>query len=114
MEKLIPKLKTHFEWLGKQSIAPILTPNTLKILCNGGFYIGGRDKFYRPTVIMDGGVMAQMAKDDKTMMEAALEVILCVFTFLCLIFILSQQKFSLRQFMSQLGCVILASAVCGA
>ena len=73
MEKLIPKLKTHFEWLGKQSIAPILTPNTLKILCNGGFYIGGRDKFYRPTVIMDGGVMAQMAKDDKTMMEAALE-----------------------------------------
>ena len=39
-------------------IAPVLTPNSLKILTRGGFYIGGRDKFYRPLIIMDGGTIA--------------------------------------------------------
>jgi hypothetical protein len=59
----------HFEWHAKMGIAPTLTTNSIKILTRGGFYIGGRDKFYRPIIIMDGGVIASLVKEDKALFE---------------------------------------------
>jgi hypothetical protein len=50
----------------------MLTPQTLRILNSGCFYIAGRDKFFRPTVVIDGGILAKINKDDPTALEGDL------------------------------------------
>jgi len=46
----------------------MLTENALRLLQSGAFYIHGRDKFYRPAFVMDGRVMAELAKKEPDMM----------------------------------------------
>lgn len=50
------------------------------MLQSGCFYLFGRDKWYRPAFVMDGQVMARIAKSDPEMISA--EVFSEMFTFL--------------------------------
>lgn len=45
-------------------------------------YIHGRDKYYRPIVIMDAAVMSKMIKDDKNAVTEELLVELWVFLYM--------------------------------
>ena len=49
---------------------PRLTSITVRLLQSGVFYIHGRDKWYRPCYVMDGRIMAQMAKTDPDLITA--------------------------------------------
>ena len=52
----------HLKWLTTIPRSPRLTDNALRLLQSGAFYLHGRDKYYRPCFIMDGGLMAEFAK----------------------------------------------------
>lgn len=64
IDKAGEKLANHFNWLDTLPKEPRLTKNTIKLLQSGCFYIFGRDKFYRPCLVMDAAVMAQLVKSD--------------------------------------------------
>ena len=64
VKKVGEKLIAHLEWLESLPPEPILVPKTIKLLQSGCFYIGGRDKWLRPTFIMDAGVMVTLGKSD--------------------------------------------------
>ena len=40
----------------------MLTDNALRLLQSGAFYLHGRDKFFRPCIIMDGQIMVDLHK----------------------------------------------------
>ena len=42
----------------------MLTPVVLRLLHSGCFYLGGRDKYYRPTIVQDAGKIATCVKSD--------------------------------------------------
>lgn len=70
----------HFNWLASLPPVPTLNKQTMKMLQMGAFYIFGRDKFYRPCLIIDCTVMAQLvAKDPQCGTE---ETIVNLFIFL--------------------------------
>ena len=52
------KLKAHFIWLEELPIERLLTPLNLKVIQSGCLYILGRDKYLRPTCILDCVVLA--------------------------------------------------------
>ena len=58
------KLQVHWAWLATLSPEPLLTPLALKCLQNGVIYIFGRDKFFRPTFIIDGAALARCQRED--------------------------------------------------
>ena len=60
IDKTTEKLILHFDWLHSLPPEPRLTSKTLRLLQSGAFYIFGRDKFYRPCIIVDGGVVGQI------------------------------------------------------
>lgn len=62
VEKAGEKLIRHIAWLISIPPEPRLTSNTIKLLQSGCFYLHGRDKWLRPCFVMDGAVMARMAK----------------------------------------------------
>ena len=49
---------------------PRLTNHTIRLLQSGCFYLHGRDKWYRPAFVMDGRVMAQIAKNQPEMITS--------------------------------------------
>lgn len=53
------KLAVHWAWVASLSPEPLLTPLALKCLQAGCIYIFGRDRFYRPTFVIDGGALAR-------------------------------------------------------
>ena len=79
-EKASVKLIKHIEWLSAIPPEPHLTTMTLRLLQSGCFYLFGRDKWYRPAFVMDGQVMARIAKNDPTMISE--QVFSDMFTFL--------------------------------
>ena len=79
-EKAAAKLMKHVEWLNTIPPEPHLNTQTLRLLQSGCFYLFGRDKWYRPAFVMDGQVMARIAKQEPDMISAA--VFAEMFTFL--------------------------------
>ena len=59
-EKALTKIDNHFKWLAASPIVAHLDTQTLKILNAGAFYIGGRDKYFRPTIFMDGAIISRL------------------------------------------------------
>ena len=57
-KKVAEKIAAHFEWLYSLPPEPMLIPKTMKLIQSGSFYIGGRDKWLRPTFIMDAAVIS--------------------------------------------------------
>jgi len=80
VEKAGDKLLIHFNWLNAIAPEPRLTNHTVRLLQSGCFYLHGRDKWYRPCFVMDGAVMAAVAKREPEMITA--EVFNDMFTFL--------------------------------
>lgn len=74
------KLIKHFDWLNSLPPEPLLTPYTIKLLQQGAMYIGGRDKYYRPAIIMDAGKIAEIANNNPD--EITVEIFQELFTFL--------------------------------
>lgn len=64
------KLFKHLTWLQSIGPEPRLTNRTVRLLQSGCFYLHGRDKYYRPCFVMDGRIMAQMAKEEPEMITA--------------------------------------------
>lgn len=64
------KLVKHIEWLHNMPPEPRLTNHTIRLLQSGCFYLHGRDKWYRPAFVMDGRVMAQIAKNQPEMITS--------------------------------------------
>jgi len=56
-------LKTQLEWLDKPPKVK-LTPNSLKLLNSGAFYMFGRDKYYKLTIMMDIPIMIRIQAED--------------------------------------------------
>jgi hypothetical protein len=69
----------HWEWLSQLSPEPMLTPLALKMLQSGCMYIFGRDKFLRPTFIMDGGVMQRLYREDPNTISVETFTVLLTF-----------------------------------
>ena len=69
LNKVTDKMQAHLEWLGTLPPEPMLVPKTIKLLQTGCFYIGGRDKWLRPTFIMDAEVMVRLNKSDPDTMS---------------------------------------------
>ena len=63
IDKAGEKLFKHFAWLQTLPNEPKLTNHTLKLLQSGCFYIFGRDKYYRPCLVMDAAVMHRLGKE---------------------------------------------------
>lgn len=80
IEKATEKIQAHFAWLSSIPPEPRLNERTLYLLQSGCFYIFGRDKFYRPAFVMDGRIMADIAKKNPEMITA--EVFNDMFVFL--------------------------------
>ena len=74
------KLHKHIEWLSAIQPEPRLTNHTVRLLQSGCFYLHGRDKWYRPCFVMDGRIMADMAKREPEMITS--EVFNDMFVFL--------------------------------
>lgn len=74
------KLSVHWRWLATLSPEPLLTPLALKCLQNGCMYIFGRDKFFRPTFIMDGANLMRMQREDPN--TATVETFTVMLTYL--------------------------------
>ena len=81
MQKSGEKLYHHFTWLANLPPEPKLTNYTLKLLQSGCFYIFGRDRSYRPCIIIDAVVMAKLMKEDPACVEPANFTALFVFLF---------------------------------
>ena len=64
IDKAGEKIFAHFAWLRSLPTVPTLNKTTIKMLQEGAFYILGRDKFYRPCLIIDCTVMASLASKD--------------------------------------------------
>eukprot|EP00351_Strombidinopsis_sp_SopsisLIS2011_P000394 CAMPEP_0116871250 /NCGR_PEP_ID=MMETSP0463-20121206/1505_1 /TAXON_ID=181622 /ORGANISM="Strombidinopsis sp, Strain SopsisLIS2011" /LENGTH=105 /DNA_ID=CAMNT_0004509293 /DNA_START=213 /DNA_END=530 /DNA_ORIENTATION=+ len=67
LKKTVQKLVKHLEFLAGQRNKS-LTPKSVRLLNSGIMYIHGRDKFFRPTWILDGGIMNRLAKEDPDML----------------------------------------------
>ena len=80
VEKAAAKLVKHIDWLNAIPPEPHLRNHTLRLLQSGGFYLFGRDKFYRPAFVMDAQVLARVAKSDPECITA--EVFGEMFSFL--------------------------------
>ena len=79
MKKAAPKFANALTWL--QSPPKVrLTPHSMKLLQTGAFYLFGRDKFYKPTYVMDCEVMAMLVKEDPACITV--DVFLDLFSFL--------------------------------
>jgi len=63
--KAVEKIDKHFKWIASYPVVATMTPALIKILNSGAFYIGGRDKYYRPAVFMDGEILARMNTETK-------------------------------------------------
>jgi hypothetical protein len=81
LNKAGEKLFNHFNWLASLPPEPKLTDHTLKLLQSGCFYIFGRDRFFRPCLVMDAEVMARLTKDDPVCVESANFTALFVFLY---------------------------------
>ena len=64
------KLLKHIQWLATIPPEPRVTHRTIRLLQSGCFYLHGRDKWFRPCFVMDGRIMAQMAKQEPEMITA--------------------------------------------
>ena len=53
------KLADMLKWLNTPPKVR-LTPHSLRLLQSGAFYLGGRDKFFKPTLIGDLTVQARL------------------------------------------------------
>ena len=80
VEKAEVKLTKHIDWLSAIPVEPHLTTQTMRLLQSGCFYLHGRDKWYRPCFVMDGQIMATIAKREPDMISS--EVFSEMFTFL--------------------------------
>ena len=70
----------HWEWLLTLPPEPLLTPLALKCLQSGCFYIHGRDKYFRPTFIIDGAILTRLQKEDPN--TVSVETFNVILTFL--------------------------------
>ena len=80
IEKACDRLLKHVDWLRTVPPEPRLTPLTIRLLQSGCVYLHGRDKCYRPCFVMDGRIMADLAKNQPEMISC--EVFNDVFIFL--------------------------------
>ena len=60
LDKVGEKIFNHWNWLDTLETVPRLNPQSLRMLQSGAFYIYGRDKFYRPCVIIDAAVLNKL------------------------------------------------------
>jgi hypothetical protein len=81
IDKAGEKLFNHFNWLASLPPEPKLTNYTLKLLQSGCFYIFGRDRFFRPCLVMDAEVMARLNKEDPACVASANFTALFVFLY---------------------------------
>lgn len=81
IEKAGEKLFNHFNWLASLPPEPKLTNHTLKLLQSGCFYIFGRDRYFRPCLIMDAVVLARLNKEDPDCVESANFTALFIFLY---------------------------------
>ena len=58
------KLRVHWLWLQSLSPEPLLTPLALKCLQSGCMYIFGRDKYLRPTFVLDCAAINRCHRED--------------------------------------------------
>ena len=79
IEKAAAGLSNTLQWL-EAPPKTRLTPLSVKLLNSGAFYILGRDKFYRPTFVMDVEAMARLTIEDPAIVTV--EVFTDLFTFL--------------------------------
>ena len=70
VEKAGEKLVTHIAWLSSIPVEPRLTNHTIQLLQSGCFYLHGRDKWLRPCFVMDGAIMARIAKQNPDLISA--------------------------------------------
>ena len=75
------KLYAHISWLQKFGPEPRLTPLSLRLLQSGGFYLHGRDRFYRPVFVMDGVILANVARDQPEIISTEVFEEMFVFMF---------------------------------
>jgi hypothetical protein len=68
IDKAGERLFNHFKWLDSIPREPRLTKNTIKLLQSGCFYILGRDKYFRPCLVLDCAVMAKLNKSDPSLL----------------------------------------------
>ena len=80
VQKAGEKLYIHFGWLNAIGPEPRLTNLTVRLLQSGCFYLHGRDKLFRPCFVMDGAIMAELAKTQPEIISA--EVFNDMFTFM--------------------------------
>ena len=63
IEKIGEKLFKHLNWLPTLPIEPTLNAKSFRLLREGAFYILGRDKYFRPCLIMDAIVINRLEKE---------------------------------------------------
>ena len=61
--KAIEKIEKHFTWIAANPSVATMTPELMKLINRGVFYLGGRDKFYRPSIFMNGAEIARIDKE---------------------------------------------------
>ena len=79
MKKAGGKLADSLVWLESPPKVR-LTPHSIKLMQTGAFYLFGRDKYYKPTFVMDCEVMVRLLKEDPAYIT--LDVFLDLFAFL--------------------------------
>lgn len=67
---MLEKLAAHVLWVRELPPKPTLSARSLVMLQAGCMYIHGRDKYYRPIVVMDAAAMYRMIKEDKNSVNA--------------------------------------------
>lgn len=82
IDKTGEKLANHFEWLATLTAEPTLNAKSFRLLQTGAFYIFGRDKFFRPTFIMDATVIARLSKEQPDIVDETTFTDLFVFLFM--------------------------------
>ena len=79
MKKAAQKFVDTLKWLSSPPKIR-LTPKSIKLLQSGSFYVLGRDKWYKPSIIMDLGKMVELTRQDPACITV--EVFLDLFAYL--------------------------------
>ena len=68
--KAAANLICHLKWKANFLPRIELTPSVLKLLHSGVYYLYGRDKYYRPVLLQDCGLIAEMIVSDPDVCNA--------------------------------------------
>ena len=70
ISKAAANLICHLKWNANLLPRIELTPSVLKLLHSGVYYLYGRDKYYRPIMIQDCGIIATLIASDPDICNA--------------------------------------------